>query len=67
MHSHNNSLNKLAYSVKQTCEVSSLGRTSIYALIAEGKLKVIRIGGRTLILAESLRDLLSGRVPGDAE
>jgi excisionase family DNA binding protein len=67
MQSHNNNLTRLAYSVKQTCEVSSLGRTSIYALIAEGKLKVVRIGGRTLILAESLHDLLAGRVSGKAE
>lgn len=67
MQSHNNNLTKLAYSVKQACEVSSLGRTSIYALIAEGKLKVVRIGGRTLILAESLHDLLAGRVSGKAE
>lgn len=67
MQSHNTNLTKLAYSVKQTCEVSSLGRTSIYALIAEGKLKVVRIGGRTLILAESLHDLLAGRVSGKAE
>ncbi len=67
MQSYRNSPEKLAYSVKQTCEVSSLGRTKVYALIAEGKLKVVRIGGRTLILAESLNDLLSGHAPHEAK
>ncbi|MBY0393890.1 MAG: helix-turn-helix domain-containing protein [Novosphingobium sp.] len=67
MRSHNNNLKKITYSVKQTCEVSSLGRTKVYTLIAEGKLKVVRVGGRTLILAESLHDLLSGHAPDEAE
>lgn len=51
---------KLAYSVKEACATSSLGRTSIYASIAAGRLKAIRVGGRTLIPAESLHTLLSG-------
>jgi excisionase family DNA binding protein len=51
---------KLAYSVKEACATSSLGRTSIYAAIAAGRLKAIRVGGRTLIPAESLHTLLQG-------
>lgn len=51
---------KLAYSIKEACATSSLGRTSIYAAISTGRLKAIRVGGRTLIPAESLHTLLSG-------
>ena len=53
---------KLAYSVKEACATSSLGRTSIYAAIAAGRLKAIRVGGRTLIPADSLNALVLGQV-----
>lgn len=50
----------LAYSLKDACAVSSLGRTTLYTHINSGRLKAIRVGGRTLIPAESLHTLLSG-------
>ena len=50
----------LAYSIKDASTVSSLGRTKIYALIAQGRLKAVRVGSRTIIPAESLRLLISG-------
>lgn len=51
---------KLAYSIKEACKVSSLGRTTIYSHISSGRLKMVKIGGRTLIPAESLLALLAG-------
>ena len=48
---------KLAYSVREACQVTSLGKTTIYAFIAANRLQAIRLGGRTLILADSLRRL----------
>ena len=51
---------KIAYSINEACRASSLGRTTIYAHIAANRLKAIRIGGRTVIPAESLRALLTG-------
>lgn len=51
---------KLAYSVREACAVSSLGRTTVYAHIAARRLKAVRIGGRTVIPAESLHALLAG-------
>ena len=51
---------KLAYSIKEACRASSLGRSTIYAHIAAGTLKARRIGGRTIIPAESLHALLAG-------
>ena len=53
-------LPKLAYSIKEACQASSLGKTTIYARIAAGHLKVVRIGGRTVIPAESLHALING-------
>lgn len=50
----------LAYTVKEACRLSTLGRTRIYQLIAEGKLEARKIGGRTIIPAESLRALIVG-------
>jgi len=51
---------KITYSIKEACHASSLGRTTIYNHIAAQRLKAIRVGGRTLIPAESLHALLSG-------
>ena len=50
----------LAYSIREACRVSSLGRTTIYSHIAANRLKAVRIGGRTVIPVESLQALLSG-------
>lgn len=51
---------KLAYSIREACEASSLGRTTVYAHIAAGRLQAIRVGGRTIIPAASLRALIAG-------
>ena len=50
----------LAYSIKEVCRVSSLGRTRVYQLIAAGRLEARKLGRRTLIPADSLRALLEG-------
>ena len=50
----------LAYSISDACRVTSIGRTRLYALIAEGRLDVRKIGRRTLIPATSLRALIDG-------
>lgn len=60
MTTENNGPDKLAYSIKEACHVSSLGRTTIYAHIASGRLDATHIGGRTVIPVESLRQLISG-------
>jgi excisionase family DNA binding protein len=52
---------KLAYSIKEACLVSSLGRTTIYNHIAENRLRAVRVGGRTLIPADSLHALVNGK------
>lgn len=60
MQSENHEPPKLAYSIKEACQASSLGRTTIYSHIASQRLKAVRVGGRTLIPAGSLHALIAG-------
>ena len=55
---------KIAYSIKEVCQASSLGRTTIYKMLADPNcpLKAVRIGGRTIIPAEALHALIAGEV-----
>lgn len=50
----------LAYSVDEAMRITSLGRTAIYQLIGEGRLKTRLLGRRRLVMADSLRALISG-------
>lgn len=52
-------MEKLAYSINETAHALSLGRTSIYAMIADGRLEAFKLGRRTLIRAESVKRLVS--------
>jgi excisionase family DNA binding protein len=49
----------LAVSINDTAKVLGLGRTSIYALIADGRLEAFKLGRSTLIRAESIRRLVA--------
>ena len=50
----------IAFRVTDAIRMSGIGRTKLYELIGSGELKSVRIGGRRLILADSLRQLLEG-------
>lgn len=52
---------KLAYSIREAVAASSLGRSTLYTHIAAGRLEARRIGGRTIIPAESLNALIAGK------
>jgi len=52
-------LEPIATSVKDAAQALSLGRTSIYALIKEGRLEKVKLGRRTLIKVQSIRALLT--------
>ena len=51
---HTNPPNRLAYSVPQAIEATSVGRSLLYKQIKAGNLKTFKIGTRTLIAAEDL-------------
>lgn len=53
-------MDKLTYSINETARTLSLGRTSIYAMIADGRLEAFKLGRRTLVKAESVRRLVDG-------
>ena len=49
----------LAVSINDTAKALGLGRTSIYAMIADGRLEAFKLGRRTLIRAESIKRLVA--------
>lgn len=51
---------KIGYSIREACRASSLGRTTIYNHISAGRLRAVRVGGRTIIPAEALHALIAG-------
>ena len=54
-------MDRHAYSISDTARTLSLGRTSIYALIADGRLETFKLGRRTLIKDDSIRRLIDGQ------
>jgi excisionase family DNA binding protein len=51
---------KLALRVNEASVVAGISRSTIYALMAAGKLRTTKVGGRRLIPYESLQKLLCG-------
>ena len=54
-------MERLAFSINETARALSLGRTSIYTMIADGRLEAFKLGRRTLVKAESVRRLVDGQ------
>lgn len=51
--------NAFSYTVPDACRMGGFGTTKAYELIRQGRLKVTKVAGRTLILGDSLRALLT--------
>jgi excisionase family DNA binding protein len=49
----------LAVSINDAAKVLGLGRTSIYAMIAAGRLDAFKLGRRRLVRVESIRRLVA--------
>jgi excisionase family DNA binding protein len=56
--SHGPGPEKLAFTITEACAAIGIGKTSIYELISEGKLKAIKAAGRRLILRSDLEAYL---------
>ena len=55
---------KLLLSVVEAAPVIGVGRSTVFSLIKSGKLRAVKIGGRTLIRPDDLRafvDSISGK------
>lgn len=50
--------NKLAYGVDEAADSLGVGRSTVWRWIQEGRLKTLKLGGRTLIRREELVRLL---------
>ena len=50
----------LALSINDAAKALSLGRTSIYAMIGDGRLEAFKLGRRTLVRMESIRRIVAG-------
>ena len=60
-------IDKLSYSIDEAVVATSLGRTNIFNLIRNGKLRAVRVGNRTIIPAEVLKAFVNGTLDIQAE
>ncbi|MXP27909.1 helix-turn-helix domain-containing protein [Porphyrobacter algicida] len=49
---------KLAYRIDEACRAIGIGRSKLYELNREGKIKIVRLGGRSVVPVTELRALL---------
>jgi excisionase family DNA binding protein len=49
-----------AYTIAEACAIAGIRRTTLYKNIRAGQLRAIKVGARTLILADDLRRWLDG-------
>jgi excisionase family DNA binding protein len=53
---------RLAYSIDEVIEATTLGRTTVFALIASGELRSKLVRGRRLVPVDALRQFLDPSV-----
>ena len=56
-------MERLAFTPIEACEALRIGRTKLYELFANGQLKAVALGGKTLVPRESLEALLASLPP----
>lgn len=55
-------MEKLAYSVDEAIEATTVGRSKLYELMASGELESVQVGRRRLIPADALRRFMDGLI-----
>ena len=56
----------LAVSISQAALISSCGRSTLYAEIAKGNLKICKVGRRTIVAMDDLRAWLASKQEGQS-
>ena len=51
----------IAMRVPEACRYLGIGRSTLYVLIGEGEIEVIKLGSSTLVLTQSLKNLIERR------
>jgi len=59
--------NPILHSIMSTAEILGIGRSSVYGLIADGKIKPVKIGRRTLIPDQSIQHLVDDLVAQNSD
>lgn len=57
-------MQKLAFTVREACQITGLARTTVYKLLRNGRLTRRKVGKRTLILASELEAFVKGLPAG---
>lgn len=52
------SLEPISMRVPDACRFTGVSRSTLYLLIARGEVEVVKVGSATLVLTESLRELI---------
>ena len=52
---------KLTYTIAEVCSAANFGRTTVYVLIGTGALRAVKVGRRTMVLADDLKQFLQNR------
>lgn len=58
---------KLTYSIAETCQALGVKTTTVYDLIASGRLKKVKLGARSLVPADSLHALVASLTDSEAK
>jgi excisionase family DNA binding protein len=53
-------LQPVAHTVANACHLLSISRSTLYLLASRGKLRLVKVAGRTLIPASEIARLVSG-------
>lgn len=59
--------NRRMYTITETADLLGIGRSTAYELAQRGELEVVQIGGRRLVSASTLTDLLGENPPAPSD
>ena len=58
----NHSLNPILVGIPEAARLMGLGRSKLYQILNEGELKLIKLGGRSLISVDELRSYVAEKL-----